>query len=429
MLHKRLVLLLCVSLSLCSAEINLPSDDSNYERMLHADRNLKIYVNVVSTDGGANALSIKAVYEGLVWLGIGVNPDGEMIGGEAIIGQPNAGISSVNPGKYILSKESSSGVVLMDSSSQTLINGSITQDINAGTTTLLYIKLMEEPNEHIINPTGQTTFIWAAGTNNNYPSYHGSGMGSFVLDLSTNSTSEIVIQPQKHHHDDGDEDHDHSNKNIMKIFAVHGIMAILAWALLTPLAVGAAFLRSYFSSAVWFKLHIYLNSIAFTLTLALFLLAVRTNEWEERFSEPHFITGWILMGLVTVQVLVGIFRPHVETATTNTTEKMEKSDSLWDSISRSWNAVRDGSIRAIWEVCHRLLGFSILGLAIWQMQSGLKLWKEHYERENYLTIYWSWIGLLFISMFLLKVWAFRRWSKNLSTYENVSIMNADVEVE
>ncbi len=110
-------------------------------------------------------------------------------------------------------------------------------------------------------------------------------------------------------------------------------------------------------------------------------------------------------------------------------EKMEKSDSLWDSISRSWNAVRDGSIRAIWEVCHRLLGFSILGLAIWQMQSGLKLWKEHYERENYLTIYWSWIGLLFISMFLLKVWAFRRWSKNLSTYENVSIMNADVEIE
>jgi hypothetical protein len=89
------------------------------------------------------------------------------------------------------------------------------------------------------------------------------------------------------------------------------------------------------------------------LTLALFLLAVYTNEWEERFLEPHFITGWILMGLVMVQVLVGIFLPHVETATTTTAEKMEKSDSLLDIFSRSWNAVQDGSIRAIWEVCHK----------------------------------------------------------------------------
>lgn len=422
-----LVVLLYRSFNLCSGEIPAPSQHSNnYQRRLHADRNLKVYVQVVSTDSGAQALSIKAVYEGLVWLGIGVNPDGEMIGGEAVIGQPNADISTVNPGKYILSTESSSGVLLMDPSSQTLINGSITQDRNAGTTTLMYTKIMEEPNEHIINPAGQTTFIWAAGTNSDYPSYHGSGMGTFVLDLSTNSTSEVVIHPQRHHHDEEEEEHEHSSTNIMKIFAVHGFMAIVAWAFLTPLAVGAAFLRSYLSSALWWKLHMYLNSITFVITLALFLLAVRTNEWEERFEEPHFITGWILMGLVTVQVMLGILRPPVEPTTT---DELLKPYSLRDSTSRIWIALRDGSLRALWEVCHKLLGFSILGLAIWQMHSGLTLWKEHYQRENYLTFYWTWIGLVFSSMLILKVWTCCRSSKTTSTYEVVSIMNSDVEIE
>jgi hypothetical protein len=55
-------------------------------------------------------LSIKAVFQGLARLGIGVNPDGELTGGGAVIGQPNAAVSSENPGKYLLYSESVDGV-------------------------------------------------------------------------------------------------------------------------------------------------------------------------------------------------------------------------------------------------------------------------------------------------------------------------------
>ena len=125
---------LFIGFSLCMAGT---SDDPNYAGMVDIGQKigLTVYYSTVSTDSGATALSIKAVYQGLAWLGIGVNPSGEMIGGEAVIGQPNAAVLSENPGKYSMSDESSSGVVLMGSSSQTLINGSISQDTSAGTTT------------------------------------------------------------------------------------------------------------------------------------------------------------------------------------------------------------------------------------------------------------------------------------------------------
>jgi hypothetical protein len=149
---------LFIGFSLCMAGT---SDDPNYAGMVDIGQKigLTVYYSTVSTDSGATALSIKAVYQGLAWLGIGVNPSGEMIGGEAVIGQPNAAVSSENPGKYSMSDESASGVVLMGSSSQTLINGSISQDSSAGTTTLMYTKIMEESGELSIDPNGKNTFI------------------------------------------------------------------------------------------------------------------------------------------------------------------------------------------------------------------------------------------------------------------------------
>ncbi len=82
-------------------------------------------------------MSIKAVYQGMAWLSIGANPSGEMSGGQVVIGLPaNATRSSVNPGKYSISAYKDSGVVLMDRATQTQINGSITQDSSAETTTL-----------------------------------------------------------------------------------------------------------------------------------------------------------------------------------------------------------------------------------------------------------------------------------------------------
>jgi hypothetical protein len=104
--------------------------------------------------------------------------------------------------------------------------------------------------------------------------------------------------------------------------------------------------------------------------------------------------------------------PHVESAV--------KPETVWEGIVRYWNALKGGSIRAVWEAAHKFLGFAILGLALWQMQSGLKLWKENYGTQDYLAAYWLWIYFLLVLFILLKVWAFRTWSKNPQRYRDVN---------
>lgn len=184
----RFFLAISMTIFLCIAQ----SANTDFPGFVQVDDNLKVYYKLVKTAGGEGALSIKAVYQGLAWIGIGISPDGEMVGGEAVIGQPDAAVSSINPGKYTMKSQSASGVTPMDPSAQTLIDGSITQDATAGVTTLEFTKILQEYYELIISTVGTNTFIYAIGADNTYPSYHGGGRGSFKLDLSAKSVSEAM---------------------------------------------------------------------------------------------------------------------------------------------------------------------------------------------------------------------------------------------
>jgi len=391
---------ICVCLFLAAAlnsSAAQTSDDANYSDMLQVTSSLNVYYKLTSTDSGSSALSVKAVYQGLAWLSIGVNPDGEMIGGDAVIGQPNEAISSVNPGKYTMSSEDAAGVVLMDSSAQTLINGSITQDTSAGTTTLSFTKILDESGENAISESGQTTFIYAIGSDNTYPAYHAGGRGKFKVDLS-GATPAVV-------------DTEASTKNYTKIFAAHGIMAVIAWAFLTPIAIASSFLRSLFSTPLWFKIHMYFNCISFVLTLTAFILAVVNTPREEWFGNSHFVAGWVLMGLSTFNVLAGIFRPNAN--------KDLRAKSVSEHLRNSLHGVKGCEIRPIWEVLHKLIGFGTMGLALWQMQSGLKLLKDEFGTKDYLIAYWFWILCFFIAVLFLKLFSFRRWTKKNEKADDV----------
>jgi hypothetical protein len=183
--NLRFIVAICIIANLCAAQ----SASTKFPGFVQVNDKLKVYYKLVKTASGEDALSIKAVYQGLAWLGIGLSLDGEMIGGEAIIGKPDAAVSSSNPGKYTMSAESISGVKLRDPSAQTLIDGSISQDSKAGTTTLEFTKILQEYYELMISTVGINTFIYAIGSDNTYPSYHGGGRGSFEVDLSTQSAS------------------------------------------------------------------------------------------------------------------------------------------------------------------------------------------------------------------------------------------------
>ena len=125
----------------------------------------------------AGTITFEITYDDEGWVGFGVQPNGKMIGGEAIIVKPNLALSSTNPGKYIMSSEEESGVVLM--SAQTLSDASFEQ-VN-GQTILRYTKLLSESNEIAIDPDNSNTFIFAAGGSNTFED-HGNLYGRTTLD-------------------------------------------------------------------------------------------------------------------------------------------------------------------------------------------------------------------------------------------------------
>jgi hypothetical protein len=85
------------------------------------------------------------------------------------------------------------------------------------------------------------------------------------------------------------------------------------------------------------------------------------------------------MWFATLQVVAGVFCPHVKEG--------DKPKTVAEVAVRNLEALRHGSFRAIWEVSHKLIGYATLALALWQMQSGLKQWKEDYGTKNYLVPY------------------------------------------
>ena len=193
------------------------------------------------------------------------------------------------------------------------------------------------------------------------------------------------------------------SENYFRIFAAHGIMAVIAWAFLSPIAVASAFLRSLFPNDWWFMVHLCCNTMSFVLVVTCFILAVVNIERQEMFSNPHFITGWVILFLSTLQVVVGYFRPHME--------KNEEPLRVADVVTRTFKSLGAGSIRAMWEVAHKFVGLTLLALSLWQMDTGIYLFYLNFG-VSYRQAYWVWIGCFWAVVLLLKVWAYKRWRMN-----------------
>ena len=79
------------------------------------------------------------------------------------------------------------------------------------------------------------------------------------------------------------------------------------------------------------------------------------------------MTGLIIFILAIVQGALGCFRPHVP----------EEGE-------------RKSQIRFSWEIAHKGLGFSLLGLAWYQVQSGIKIYSSFFETSvDMLAVFWG----------------------------------------
>ena len=266
--------------------------------------------------------------------------------------------------------ESNEGVQPMSEDLQTLTDASVVEVTN-GQTIMKFTKLLSETGEIDIN-AGDNIFLWANGYSNTLGLHK--GFSSVNVNLSSGSV-EARSAPN------------------MSAWLAHGIMAFIAWGVLVPLAVQSSMFRSLLpkdtvpmsrisvlpsgKAALWFKLHRAFNSVAFSLTIALFAVAVAytAKEKGDHFDKTHQIVGLSMTVMTTMMVVGGVFRPH---------------------LPPPHSAEKKSKYRQAWEIGHRVKGTVLLALGFWQMWTGIKWYSYKYGvgGSDVLIAYWVWIGLM-----------------------------------
>lgn len=324
-------------------------------------------------DPFGGTLTVEMTYDGIGWLAMGFT-DGSntMPGTEAVIGLPDAG--SVL--KYNLNARARSGVVPMEDARQTLINATVVQE--NGQTILSFVRLLREEGEHPVALQGENTFLWAYGRSNTLATHR--NRGAFVLEpsqcfqfLDGKNITPGAFSTVEAGDDSG------PNKNL---WIAHGICASIAWALLVPAAIASSVLRSYLPDGAWFQVHRGLNSLAITLTLISFLLAVKgiSDNGGSHFSDlTHHTVGLIIFLATLAQGVNGLLRPHVP--------HPEPADE--EDVDEDKGAPPKTSARVAWEYGHRILGVVLLAVAWWQVQSGIELYSDIFVATDRRPLFWA----------------------------------------
>jgi hypothetical protein len=294
--------------------------------------------------GGQDTITIQYTVPVLAWVGVAVSDNGGfMVGSEAVIGLPDSGEVL----KYNLNAQNNAGVVPFGDTQQTLIDATVTQD--GESTTLTFTKIMVEEGEiAILN--GANTFLGAWGFNNGLGIH--AARQSFAVDFANLDAGVQDLQVRK-----------------QSYWKAHGLVAGIAWGILSPLAIGASVVRQLFKGPLWFKIHRGLNMLVVLSTVVAFILAVVAINLETpegakatHFSSdpnPHRLVGLVIFIVALVQALLGIFRPHAtEPGETKTTTRLA------------------------WEIAHKVLGYACLGMAIYQVQSGIKIYQRIFEEAE-----------------------------------------------
>ena len=173
---------------------------------------------------------------------------------------------------------------------------------------------------------------------------------------------------------------------------IHGALGAITFGLLIPTSISSALLRDWMPQ-YWVYVHVSTNLLAFVFTIATvgkaFTNMNRQIPPEGHFQELHQIIGLLLILIVSFQVGIGFLRPPNESSP----------------------PVSDKTARALWYVVHSFIGLIVFGLGAYQVQSGLKLFSDHFDTANWGPLYISYVCLLVGVIVIAKLCLTRRQKK------------------
>ena len=358
---------------------------SEFQSSIDIDDSLSMdYVVNVDANSSVNEgyLRARLTYRGRAWVALGVAPFGSllMVPADAVIGMPGSSVAH-NPGKYVMNDRNVPGVQLFPDNMQTLANTTLFQ--NDTHTIMEFTKRLVEPNEQPLDGNGTNHFLWAYGTGNNFI-FH-AAWGAIILDLRPCSETDsgagrvTIIETE----------------TFQELWAAHGVLATLAWGVVSPLAIGASMLRAYLPPGkLWLRAHFYLNTAVLVLTAISFFIAVAAQQRGTPDGESpnhfqgltHTSVGLVIFIFCLLQVLGGIYRAPAP----GKKEDGTPEDKL--------------PIRIFWELGHKLVGAGLLGMAWWQVQDGLGLYAERHAETDFTLAFWAVVIVLSVVILALYIY-------------------------
>merc|ERR1712038_1412604 len=369
------------------------------------------------------------------YLGFGTSINNKMVPSDAVIGIGNP---SFRVDRYDMIDKSDPGVLRMDAEYQTLVNASFVRDGDTGGRILSFTKLLVDEKEYVyengIDADGRTTFIWAVGFNDvlGIHRYHGQ-VELPLKPCDVEDTSDDDTEDAEENEETGVVVITEANAN--KAFVAHGILALMAIGLLLPIGIASSAARNspilqqpttWKNSPKWMVLHQLCNGTSYLLFLILFVLSFAAqyyesdrntdSPWNGHLESTHHKMGYVIFILMTLQVVLAIFRPSKVQQNNDEkeqgleeggTEHNDESFTEHDSSTQKANdpTVTTTSIRRIWELKHLVIGYALLALSLYQCHGGLKrlTLKGYTDYTIALWIYVSCVAaLLIVGVYYLK---------------------------
>lgn len=363
------------------------------------------------------------------WLGFGFSPDGSMVGSRAMIGLFGTGAKAYD----INSQQSPSpgnrgGVVPHNSHNSGQLGahfGHMNVNPQGNLTMQFNVRNLKAFMPAGSNNNGVVNMIYAVGKGKELG--HHEHRGSFRLDIKncpprpdgTGSQPASTASSSASSSSAAQENHEAA-------FAAHGLFAILSFLVVLPMALVSAWFRTLIPR-FWIYIHVICNMLAaFFVTISIASafggVILRSKDASEvdhahagHMSIVHHWIGLVLFIILLIQVISGFNRPPLEPVNE---DDSENSDNDYGKRSCCCGIIPlPSDARATWHCFHYITALVIIGMSLYQLQSGLRLFTTEYgtgNTETALIVFWVWVGIIAALLLLIKCCIARRNKKTRS---------------
>lgn len=170
--------------------------------------------------------------------------------------------------------------------------------------------------------------------------------------------------------------------SLNRIFIIHGVLMLIGWGLLLPSgAIVAKFLK-HRPDSLWFKIHRVCQMLGLIVAIIGFaIILVNSNALMDKGSaslnHPHAVMGIVTMSIGLFQPFNALLRPHAPE---------EGSDQ------------KKTTLRLVWEVVHKGLGWGVLVLAAVTIGIGTTLLSTPEMQRNFQISYGAVVGSLLLAL-------------------------------